>query len=198
MHADTLSQQVRAALGLHDLTIRTEPQWGSTTAQGRQHIRQALARTTGHDLSDLATVPVLARAGLSISHHRARGGYALSYDTSYLGFDMELNVRVREDLLQRVVASDGERKRAPSAGALWTAKEAGFKCLKNLSQPRGLADLEIGNWIPLGKDAYGCEIMSTNFKTIGVVLESPIEGETWAFFRGFRFEEEGLRGCAGY
>jgi hypothetical protein len=193
MLPDSLIETIKNTIGLSDLLIITEPEWGSTNPLGRINIREFLSQHTGFNLRDLNAIPTIPKLGLSISHHRNRGGFVVSQDTPYLGFDIEINTRVRPELLNRVAISSDELEQAPSVPALWTAKEAAFKCLRNLAQPRGLADIEINDWNRIGQNCFSCSLVSKKHRATGVVIEDPIQGETWSLFRGFNTNKRGYK-----
>ena len=84
-------------------------------------------------------------AAISVSHCSYIGVFLIAFsDHLSIGFDIEEKQRVTKQILSRIALKQ-EIQQSPSPSLLWTAKEAGFKCLsrqKNLT----LSDCLISNW----------------------------------------------------
>lgn len=142
------------------LVLRTE--WASLKASSRAEIRRYLFENLEAEacILDLDRTPQFKNHSVSISHSQTLGGFAHSPGRVALGFDVELKARARASLVRRVSVSDQELSQAPDACSLWTAKEAAFKALAGVGQPRGLFDIEIRNWKPLEEQGlFRCEAL---------------------------------------
>jgi 4'-phosphopantetheinyl transferase EntD len=135
-----------------DIQIRVSPQFGSRQEEHRSSIREALETMLTklgleglEGVRDLSQAPRLPAGAVSISHCRLMGGWAYSASAERLGFDLELVERARPELVLRA-ATQAELDEAPSAVALWTAKEAAFKFLIGDKQPLTPKEIQITGW----------------------------------------------------
>ncbi|RZA11467.1 MAG: 4'-phosphopantetheinyl transferase superfamily protein, partial [Proteobacteria bacterium] len=136
---------LRELLGCEFLDLDVREEWSARHSDSREKIRAALSARWSEDLSDLSAPPRSLKSAISISHCRLVGGFALAPSEWALGFDVEEAARVRESVMERVTTSQ-ERAEAPSLGALWAAKEAGFKALS--SQISLISEISVGGWRP--------------------------------------------------
>lgn len=133
---------VQEALGLSHFEVYLRPTWGSQSPGHREEIhgdvKQKMAK--GYPFSDS-----------SISHARSLGGYAFTkFDSDHviqMGFDIEEDSRATDEIARRICLTPEEFERAPSPASLWSAKEACFKCLKGIHQPKVVSDLELIDWL---------------------------------------------------
>ena len=71
----------------------------------------------------------------SISHCDHLGAFLFTFNwKTSIGFDVEQRQRITEKLVGRI-SSKKEIQQSPSPSLLWTAKEAGLKCLSNKKNP---------------------------------------------------------------
>ena len=178
MYADSIKTLAEHHLGLRDLNLVLNKEWASPVEYSRLKLRRFIFENVLADESLLDLNDKPARSNISISHHKELGGFASSENSSALGFDMELNERARPDLVARVSVSKHEFDAAPNPCALWTAKEAAFKCLSRSTQsPLGVADIEIGKWRCVEDGVFLCEIISVNNEApslnLGLVITDP-------------------------
>lgn len=87
----------------------------------------------------------------SISHTQDLGGYVFlpMTESAYadaIGLDIEIISRVTDPIVKRICKTEQEFKNAPSAAALWCAKEAAFKALRGADQPQVISEIEISEW----------------------------------------------------
>lgn len=61
------------------------------------------------------------------------------------GVDIELEPRLEEHIIQRV-SNQTEIKESPDLKRLWSAKEAAFKSLKNIQQPKVISAIDCHSW----------------------------------------------------
>lgn len=125
------------------------------------------------------------RSHSSISHTTELGGYVTSQlSNSHIGFDIEVISRIREDVARRVCLTEQEFNCAPSAAALWVAKEASFKALKGFNQPQVVSEIEIGSWQTGNSQYETCRILNLQkFKVSvakGIILTK--SGLVFCFF----------------
>ncbi|MFN7263229.1 MAG: 4'-phosphopantetheinyl transferase superfamily protein [Pseudobdellovibrionaceae bacterium] len=123
---------IQDALKVPDLEIRISSHWNE---KGRAQLQEHFIQ---HALPDWQT------GNLSLSHTKDLGGYLCSH-SAFVGFDIETIERVREDMVLRV-SNYQELQEAPSPAALWCAKEAVFKALLKLQQPKVLSSIQITGW----------------------------------------------------
>ena len=116
-------QEMARLLEVPSLSIQVRAIWGSINENHRELIRADL-ESQGSQL-------------YSISHTENLGGYAIVPESAALkiGFDVEQIARVTDAVARRVCEDPHEFLEAPSAAALWCAKEAGFKSLQGPDQP---------------------------------------------------------------
>lgn len=163
-------EALRRHLQLPVLQVILKSEWSSLQPDHRLQIRKGLieeieqhAPMSAEDkgrLLDLEQTPRLSHIGISISHNKTCGGFALNPQGQAIGFDVEISARVKENLISRVAASSDEVKRAPSAASLWVAKEAALKCLlRSGLQPNVVAEVEIGDW-QTNSDLESCRLIT--------------------------------------
>jgi len=137
----SLVEQIKSLLGLTQLEVVVRPTWGSDHSGHRDEIHGDLRKKMGkaYPFSDS-----------SISHCRNMGGFAMTtYDSDHvvgLGFDIEEDSRVTQEIARRICTTEDEFLRAPSAASLWAAKEAAFKSLKGPKQPKVVSEIELMDW----------------------------------------------------
>jgi phosphopantetheinyl transferase (holo-ACP synthase) len=127
------------------LQLDVREAWSSRQPNSREQIRAHLSAHLTEDHSDLSMPPRSQFSAISISHCRQLGGFALAPISWAIGFDVEEWARVRESVMERVTTTE-ERIEAPSLGALWAAKEAGYKALS--SQIELISEVAITHWRP--------------------------------------------------
>lgn len=133
--------------------------WGSRNFGHRSSIRSAIYERSGESsVLDLEFPPRLSRGFVSISHSPSFGGFL--FGPSPLGLDIEDREQIRPNVVARL-ADWEEFVLAPTAGHLWTAKEAIFKTLLGVRQPKTLAPVRVG-W--LDERFFVCE----NFQSFGL------------------------------
>ncbi len=79
----------------------------------------------------------------SKSHCPTAGGIVISQQPC--GIDIELTPRLEDRLIQRV-SNDSEIEQSPNIKRLWSAKEAAFKSLKNINQPKVISEIHCHSW----------------------------------------------------
>lgn len=166
--------KLKDELGLDGFEFFVDSEWSSRRpayrAILRQEIRTRFKATPA--ILDLTAIPKLPSHSLSISHCRAVGGFCVADKSAHpaIGFDVELNERVHLRHL-RQVADEAELHRAPTIQALWTAKEAAYKCLQGPLQPKGVKDVRITRWRLLDAKTFGFEVEGVS-DVRGVAVEN--------------------------
>jgi 4'-phosphopantetheinyl transferase EntD len=135
------SAKLSELLNVSRLELHLKPEWGAENPGHRDLIRADLqSRIQGQE----------SEFSFSISHTEGLGGYALLHKSAganvQIGFDVEVETRVSEEVAHRVCATEEEARRAPSVSDLWSAKEAAFKSLRGVAQPEVLSGVEITSW----------------------------------------------------
>lgn len=104
--------------------------WSANQSDYRALIRQDLwARlknlneNPSPEILDLKTPPIATNYSISISHCELAGGYALTKMPNRIGLDLEDCNRDVDGATNRI-SSQEEKSSAPSAMALWVAKES--------------------------------------------------------------------------
>lgn len=115
------------------LQLFCKPEWGSKNEDHRDLIQTQIA-TIKESSPDLCT---------SLAHAQDLGFIGTS--RFVIGVDAERSDRVLPKIVERV-SSFAELPMAPSAAALWCAKEACFKALRSFKQPPVISWLSIGDW----------------------------------------------------
>lgn len=172
-------EEIKKLLSLSHLEIIVRHIWGSEHPEYRDQIHGELKKrmAQAYPLSDA-----------SISHCRSLGGFAFTqYDTNEsvsIGFDIEENERVSEEVARRICLTPEEFEKAPSPVSLWAAKEAAFKSLKGPRQPQVVSELEITDWNVTASQietaaVFDCRKFSSS-QIHGVLLRKP--KHTFAFF----------------
>lgn len=116
-------------------------------------------------------------AAISISHCPVFGGFVFSFDKgASLGFDVEIKKRVSAKALSRI-STKKELAAAPSPpAALWTAKEAAFKCAGAIDRKlKFLNECGISNWNQKKSKIY-CFSFETNQS-----VQTKGQGFVWLF-----------------
>ncbi len=171
----TLRDVVKDEIGLKSFELAVGSQWSSTSTFHRERLRQELfdRYEAASMLLDLSGIPQLQDRSVSISHCKSTGGYCVTERDSALsvGFDVELNERVKPRHL-RQVADASETIDAPSHPALWTAKEAAFKCFHGFQQPRGLKDIRIASWRRLALEGAFAFTLEAPVPARGVIVDN--------------------------
>lgn len=177
--AAELVEQIKSLLGLMALEIIVRPSWGSNHSGYRDEIHGELKKrmAKAYPFSDS-----------SISHCRSMGGFAFTtYDSDHvigLGFDIEEDSRVSQEIARRVCKTNEEYLRAPSTCSLWAAKEAAFKSLKGPKQPLTVSDLEIEDWKQADSQIEMAQVKNPKVfgssRIHGVLLKKP--PHTYSFF----------------
>lgn len=149
-------QTLRDHLGMPKLELILREEWSSEAPDYRRTIRENLlsdlqkfvfvSDSQREVMLDLMQIPQHPLAGISISHNRKCGGYALNPESGNLGMDVEVVARVKSGVVARASETE-ELTNAPSPAALWTAKEAALKSFNGVTgAPEIIADVHIGNW----------------------------------------------------
>jgi len=178
LHADEITR-IKALLGLKHLEVHLRPSWGSQSPGFREEIHGDLKTLMGkaYPLCDA-----------SISHCPSLGGFAFTqfdYDQLLqLGFDLEETYRVSPEVARRVCLTAAEYEAAPSAASLWTAKEAAFKALKGVNQPKTVSQIVLNSWTQFDSQIETVAVANpTDFKfskIFGAVLKK--NPYSFAFF----------------
>ena len=107
----------------------------------------------------------------SISHCDHLGAFLFAFNKNLsIGFDIEQRQRVTKKIVNRISLKK-ELQQSPSPSLLWTAKEAGLKCLSNKKNPMLLNECFISNWRKEPeKEIYffKCHSTKTNKKALGI------------------------------
>lgn len=143
------------------LQLDCRPEWSSLNENHREHIKARLNQP-GVQAS-------------SISHCPNLGGFVASHKPVRLGLDVEENSRVTKEILQRMF-SKNEIDSCPEPIALWAAKEALFKALKDGGQPPVLSDLPELEWTKLETDLPIYKIITKN---LSEKIFSTLVGYCW-------------------
>jgi len=124
-----------------DIEIFVKPEWGANVAGSGPLIKAKL--------QELAQQTKAFKS--SVSHNPSLGGFALlrcqgDLSNKAIGFDTEEKLRIKPEIARRVCESAAEYEAAPSAAALWCAKEAAFKSMRGPYQPKVLPFIEVSGW----------------------------------------------------
>ncbi len=127
--------------------------WGSSAPEYRTQLRRALCEKLismgvqfdREQVMDLSKWPLAEGINISLSHCPEAGGWAITDWHQSVGFDLEVPKRVKAEVVARV-SNPSEVSSAPSAAALWVAKEASFKALRGPRQPLLISQVQISNW----------------------------------------------------
>ena len=144
------------------LQLDLRPEWSSLNENHREHIKARLNQP-GVQAS-------------SISHCPSMGGFVASHKPVRLGLDVEENSRVTNEVLTRMF-SKNEIGSCPMPHALWTAKEALFKALKDEGQPQLLSDLPELEWSKVDTDF---PIYKVTVKNLSGKIFSSLVGYCWS------------------
>lgn len=172
MHATMMnfiiSRHLPEGLGAAAVEVYLDTAWASLREDHRALLRKAVRDQVSGDetILDLSELPKSAAHSISISHCKRVGGFALARNDFSIGFDVEVNERLKKVKLDLVMADRNEFEDAPSASVFWTAKEAAFKCLAGPGQPRGLKDIRLGSWSNPENDVHRCEILAVEGREI--------------------------------
>ncbi len=150
--SDSTLESFRKILHSPSLQIFAHSDWGSHNPAHRELLRAEIQKhTEGKNLYH------------SVSHTQDLGVFVLC--ESPIGVDLEITSRVQEKVVARV-SSDEELSAAPSASALWCAKEACFKALKTFEQPSVVSKISIGDWQNIDSQTETFTLLnSTEFKS---------------------------------
>ena len=141
-----LESVFRTELTAPTLGLRLGVDWGQNSHDGRPRIRRAIASELGTTSAiQLDQLPNDPTRSISISHTITMGGFAFVDRPSLIGFDLELETRVSSAIVTRV-AQHHELKAAPSAGSLWSAKEAAYKATAAHFELSLISQIRIAQW----------------------------------------------------
>lgn len=143
------------------LQLDCRPEWSSLNENHREHIKARLNQ------------PGVQSS--SVSHCQNMGGFVASHKSVRLGLDAEENSRVTNDILSRMFAKN-EIDSCPQPFALWAAKEALFKALKEEGQPSVLSDLPELEWSKVETDF---PIYKVLVKNLSEKIFSSLVGYCW-------------------
>ncbi len=175
MHASEIEKHARYHLGEPFIELDMKSEWSSQTAGYRQRIRQYIFdRYCQEDrILNLEEPPDLSKGAISISHGKTLGGFAYIPHQGCIGFDIEEHRRLNKDNLKGYSANKKEESEAPTHSALWTAKEAAFKCLRKTGrQPIAIREIEIGDWKAVDADIVTCRILKLKGEDSGSLKEA--------------------------
>ena len=171
--------ELRTKLSLPRLELVLKEEWSSKNPEFRQRIRESLLKDIDtvstvtavqrRELLDLMRIPMHPQVGISITHNQKCGGYVIDPQGHGVGLDAEIIGRVKEKVVARA-SSEREMQAAPSAAALWTAKEAALKCLNGSDdEPEVLSQVAIGGWqMDKGSKLSVCRVVG--------VKDRPVDG----------------------
>lgn len=139
----------------HAVLGECRPEWGARYPGSRVSIRLAMRGALPAldpadlvDLADMSEPPRPSRWSVSVSHTHDLGGWLAVPRPAQIGWDVELEARIKLSTIERVCSKD-ELELAPEAAFLWCAKEAFFKALED-EQPAAIPQLTIGDWTAHG------------------------------------------------
>lgn len=159
----------------HQIFLDLRDEWGSHNPEYRSLIRHEiltlckkatpfLDQATENIVLDLQSPPTHLPIQVSISHCPEIGGFAWSKNLQrQIGLDVEINQNVIDAVVKRV-SRPNEWRIAPSAPALWTAKEASFKALFKKAQPTVLSEINILDWRPIGPRTWEFKVQNPILK----------------------------------
>ncbi|MGE5085948.1 MAG: 4'-phosphopantetheinyl transferase superfamily protein [Bacillota bacterium] len=154
----TISQHMlellRKSLHASELQVYAKPEWGSDNPEHRILL---------HTERDKLLAQTKDKLYWSISHAKGMGILVLC--NKPVGVDVEVISRVHEGVVKRV-SNPAEVSSAPTASALWTAKEAAFKATREFNQPSVLCDISIGDWKNIESQLETFALL--NFRTHGL------------------------------
>ncbi len=129
--SEQLTESAQKFLQSPGLQVHARPEWGSHNPAHRDLIRAEIQKLLPENWHS------------STSHTEGVGVIVLSPHP--IGVDVEVTERVSDKTVARV-SSPEELAAAPSAAALWCAKEACFKALRSYDQPSVISKISIGSW----------------------------------------------------
>lgn len=175
---DKVLETLRSRLEMPELELVLKEEWSSENPDYRMKIREGLLKRLEQlaplseqqreEILDLMRIPFHPQVGISISHNKKCGGFALN-PREALGFDVEIVGRVKDKVVARA-SSANEYVGAPSPASLWTAKEAALKSFHGAEQaPEVLGQVEVGEW---NVEAGGIESCSASAMNPGAKLKA--------------------------
>lgn len=153
------TKQILEALNRKNAYFYFMPLKGAVSSEDRKILRKKLIEEIKNNfkpgkqqefnwnkLMNTGVKPDCPFASISISHCRKAGAFVFVLDKSIsIGFDIEEAKRISKKSVSRV-ASIQEIEQAPFPALLWSAKEAGFKCLSDQVNRLMLRGCMISRW----------------------------------------------------
>lgn len=149
--ANEFAQLKLLAKELDKIELFTSTDWSSCESNHRLLVRKDIKhqlKLLDDTVLDLEKIPELPHGFVSISHSLQVGGYVYS-PVSMVGLDIESTHRVNPDIIRRVSTQE-ELAIAPTPAHLWCAKEALYKALRGISQPKTISAIQFSSWQPIG------------------------------------------------
>ncbi len=95
------------------------------------------------DFLNLDKQPIIEGLGLSISHCKSMGGFAISFSSGHVGFDVEDVSRVSDELASRISSPE---EKYPIPALQWVAKESTYKACNKLFNLTHIGQIKIDEW----------------------------------------------------
>lgn len=162
------------------LVLDVREEWSAIRENHREQIKAGLAEFAAKaktDISDSNPNNVNSRLVSSISHCLSKGGFVASTKLPRIGFDIEENSRVKDQILLRMFTQD-EIDQCPEPYALWCAKEALYKVLQGPDQPGVLSELPVLEWEKASSE-YPIYKISFKDKNLNEKKYSSLVGYCW-------------------
>lgn len=141
-----------------NLVLHTD--WGSLHADHRDRIYAELANIKNR------REPRPTYFSSSISHCQTVGGFftAETVMPHQLGFDIEDAARATTEIVRRVCKNEEELKAAPHPAILWSAKEATFKSLRDISPIQTISEIQFESWTERAPQCWSFSFADTHPK----------------------------------
>lgn len=155
MLSQTALESFKKHLNVDDLVLQISEEWGSHNPRHRELIHQQRA----------IFIEKSPNLHSSISHTHELG--IVAFCSAPIGVDIEQTSRVHSEVVRRISSAE-EFELAPSPAALWCAKEASFKALRDFAQPSVVSAISIGNWAKI--DSHTETFALLNYSNFSVPL----------------------------
>ena len=141
----------------HDITSNVSEHRSLLREKLIEHFNPPLSESECKKIKDLSLLPEIKNHSVSLSHSPLASAIAWVKNPYKIGVDVEPQLRVRDPIILRIATAE-EIKKCPYPHALFTAKEASWKCLNSYDSIPTISQIETSHWVEFIENWYSFEV----------------------------------------